>query len=750
MNSHIEGAKVLLVNHAIPPWENTGTPITTLNQARGLQERGLDVAILVPSQAEVWVGFKKEKLDGFTLYRVPAFDRHRAFLGILDKEALRLFLATIAYITRDFSPDIVHINDYVGMPAEIIEVFHGRGCLVVRSVCNDEEICHQDYPVVDSGSAGKLCSGPDSATGCAVCYLTHVAGQNRERIPQNKSDRLAVVLKRRMVNIRRLYRDKIDAVVFTSEPFKNHFTAFVPVDAERIGIIPRGFISPAQRSVNPYRKATGEEVRFAFFGTLMLSKGIDVLLRAFERVAGQKSFHLDLHGSLGNPKIQTWLRRLEEEFPGRIVYHGDYQPLDFAGLAGRIDLAIVPSYFDAYNRIIRECLTCGVPVIASDFFGAFIVRDGLNGLKIPIGDDERLAAVMRRVIDEPDLIETLRAGARVTVIPTLDEEIGAIMDLYEKLLQVRRKGKAKIARGRKKREKDFYPGKNSWIRMGDVYLRGIDRLVLSILENCPNLPVSFPSALLLDTGAGYNDRDIVRERITRGEDGSYKVTFDLRGFENILGVRFDPWEGAWGRLRLDEIVAEFGSTGRKKINLSSVRAVNGELGAEGFFAFKTSDPILELRGVAGAISRLTIRGCLEFMDVYQMEEEWRQEKEAWHELLTQKDREARNQKHLLAIVKVVRGWHESEPVARPTILFGTGSLAEWILKLLDRNHFLLRCCFDNLPRAVLFHDLAVQKPSFIPGVQVIIASMHVAEIKQQLLDLGYSYDDLLSPWPEET
>jgi hypothetical protein len=45
---------------------------------------------------------------------------------------------------------------------------------------------------------------------------------------------------------------------------------------------------------------------------------------------------------------------------------------------------------------------------------------------------------------------------------------------------------------------------------------------------------------------------------------------------------------------------------------------------------------------------------------------------------------------------------------------------------------------------VLFHDLAVQKPSFIPDVQVIIASIYDSEIRQQLRDLGYKDDNLLS------
>jgi glycosyltransferase involved in cell wall biosynthesis len=758
MTSPFEGKKILLVNHAIPPLENTGTPITTLNHARGLQERGRQVAILVPSQAEVRVGFKKEIQDGYTLYRVPAFNRYQAFLGSHDKEALKLFLATIARITRDFSPDIVHINDYVGMPMEIIALFHDLGCLLVRTVCNDEEICHQDYPVVSSGLDGELCSGPTSAARCADCYRVHVAGMNGEKIRPDEKDKLAVTLAKRMAALRKLYREKIDGVVFTSVPFKDHFTSFMPIDADKIRIIPRGFKVSQRKEPNLVGKAPGQEVRFAFFGTMMFSKGTDVLFKAFERIAYRKSFHLDLHGNLGHPQFQTWLHRLEKEFPGRISFHGNYRQENFADLAGQTDVAIVPSYFDTYNRVVRECLYNGVPVIATSFFGSFIIRDGINGLMVPIGDDGALAAAMERVIDVPGLVDTLQAGARASVIPSLDDEIAAMLDLYETLLVSRPRNQAKVSQAKSKNRRDFYSGNDTWSPEGNLYLRDIDRLILSILQNSANLPVSFPSTLFVDTGAGFNAQDTVRESITHGDDGSFGVTFDLRGFETILGLRFDPWEGTWGRLRLDEIVVETESGQQRLLPLDRVHAENGALGNDGFFTFKTSDPIIELSAISGRCSTLAIRGNLEFLDVHWMEAEWAEEKKVWEaerrawaaerdalrEQLACHDQENRNLELLLTAAIVVRGWHAVESVSRPVILFGTGSLAEWVLQLIDRKRFPVRCCFDNRPRAALFHDLVVQKPAFIPDVQVIIASIFDSDIRQQLRDLGYKDENLLS------
>jgi glycosyltransferase involved in cell wall biosynthesis len=749
MTSSAEGKRILFVNHSIPPWENSGTPITTLNHARGMRDRGMQVAILIPSR-EVHAGFKKEILDGIPVYLVPAFDRYKAFLGNLERKALKLFLTTIAYITRDFAPDFVHINDYVYMPADIVALFHDLGCLVVRNVCNDEEICHQDYPVIASGLAGELCSGPTSSEKCATCYRKNVFDDDQLKVRSEKRDRLAESLEKRMATIRHLYKEKVDATVFTSSAFKTHFTSFVPVDSAKIRIIPRGFKFLKQRGSGRIEKAAGENVRFAFLGTLMFSKGSDVLLRAFERIAAQKNFHLSIHGSLGNMAFQIWLQRLDQLFPGRIVFHGNYKLDQFADLAAQIDIAIVPSYFDTYNRVVRECLYYGVPVIATDFFGAFIIRDGINGLKIPVGDDEALAAAMTRVIDEPNLIRILQSGARTTEIPSLDGEIDALADLYETLLSVRPEKQAKLPAGKKRSRHIFHSTNHSWSRDGDSYLRDIDRLLLSILQNTDKLPISFSSTLFVDTGAGFSSQNAIQQRISLGDDGSFQVTFDLRLFSTILAARFDPWEGLWGRLRLDELFVEDSSGQRRNIPLAGVRPANGEMGIDGFITFKTSDPIVEIPEVTGECTSLTIRGCLQHFDVYWMEAQWENERQIYSRQRDQYRREISIAQLLLEIAKLLRGLHQGEQISMPLVLFGTGALAEWVLQLLDRQRFPVLCCFDNRPRDTTFHGLAVQKPDFIPGVHVIIASMHIAEIRRQLRELGYADGDVLSLRIEES
>jgi glycosyltransferase involved in cell wall biosynthesis len=56
--------------------------------------------------------------------------------------------------------------------------------------------------------------------------------------------------------------------------------------------------------------------------------------------------------------------------------------------------------------VINEALNRGLPVIATDAVGAVaggLVRDGHNGLVVPAGERDALAAAINRLAAEPEL-----------------------------------------------------------------------------------------------------------------------------------------------------------------------------------------------------------------------------------------------------------------------------------------------------------------------------------------------------------
>jgi glycosyltransferase involved in cell wall biosynthesis len=70
--------------------------------------------------------------------------------------------------------------------------------------------------------------------------------------------------------------------------------------------------------------------------------------------------------------------------------------------------------------VVNEAMHQGTPVIASDAVGAVaggLVRDGRNGLVVPAGDAQALAARITALAANPELRERLSQAAKHDVEP---------------------------------------------------------------------------------------------------------------------------------------------------------------------------------------------------------------------------------------------------------------------------------------------------------------------------------------------
>ena len=126
--------RILFVNHSIYPFENSGTPISTLNHALGMKELGMDVAVLIPSP-DVKAGYEKQRNEKFVLYKLPRLDNYKAFLGEVQPLVLDEYFQIVKNILADFRPDVVQINDYVYMPETIISLFAMTVTFVLYGTC---------------------------------------------------------------------------------------------------------------------------------------------------------------------------------------------------------------------------------------------------------------------------------------------------------------------------------------------------------------------------------------------------------------------------------------------------------------------------------------------------------------------------------------------------------------------------------------------------------------------------------------
>jgi GT2 family glycosyltransferase len=100
-----------------------------------------------------------------------------------------------------------------------------------------------------------------------------------------------------------------------------------------------------------------------------------------------------------------------------------------------LDALVVPSVWpETSPLVIREAFLAGRPVIASDIGGIpELVDHAQNGLLFAPGDIDGLARALRRLADEPGLLDRLKTGAAATAVRSLDEDVTATRRLYESL-----------------------------------------------------------------------------------------------------------------------------------------------------------------------------------------------------------------------------------------------------------------------------------------------------------------------------
>ena len=77
-------------------------------------------------------------------------------------------------------------------------------------------------------------------------------------------------------------------------------------------------------------------------------------------------------------------------------------------------IACLPSYREGLPKSLLEAAACGLPIVATDAPGCReVVRDGVNGLLVPVRDAAALAEALRELIDDAGLRRRMGEQSRV-------------------------------------------------------------------------------------------------------------------------------------------------------------------------------------------------------------------------------------------------------------------------------------------------------------------------------------------------
>jgi glycosyltransferase involved in cell wall biosynthesis len=120
---------------------------------------------------------------------------------------------------------------------------------------------------------------------------------------------------------------------------------------------------------------------------------------------------LELAGD-GDEREALEARAHELGLDGRVRFLGSLPRDEVLALFRRADAALLSSAWENFPHTLVEALAVGTPAIATDVGGVpEIVTDGENGLLVPAGDPDALAAAIRRFTGDEELRARLTAAA---------------------------------------------------------------------------------------------------------------------------------------------------------------------------------------------------------------------------------------------------------------------------------------------------------------------------------------------------
>jgi glycosyltransferase involved in cell wall biosynthesis len=155
-----------------------------------------------------------------------------------------------------------------------------------------------------------------------------------------------------------------------------------------------------------------------YVGALEAAKGVETLAAAWPEIA--RALPRARLVVVGRGPLAPLVRRLGVE-------HVAEEPPE--GVAARMDAAtvlVVPSLTEGLGRVILESFARGRGVVASATGGIEdLVADGVEGLLVPAGDADALAAALVRVLSDPGLAARLGSAAQARF-----ESLGLTLESY--------------------------------------------------------------------------------------------------------------------------------------------------------------------------------------------------------------------------------------------------------------------------------------------------------------------------------
>jgi glycosyltransferase involved in cell wall biosynthesis len=207
---------------------------------------------------------------------------------------------------------------------------------------------------------------------------------------------------------------RADRVVFDSYPNFRQLQRRLHISPSRVAVVPLGVDTQVYRFVaSSIRRDLGISQTCPLVltvGRLEPRKGQHILCDAIPGIAErfpEARFVLvgrDSSTAPGGGSFREWIesRTQERGFADRLLFL-DFIPIaDLVALMSACDVFVVPSLEESFGLVTAEAMACGRPVVATaKGIAPELGLDGTNGVVVPVGDSNALAAGVTEVLSLP-------------------------------------------------------------------------------------------------------------------------------------------------------------------------------------------------------------------------------------------------------------------------------------------------------------------------------------------------------------
>jgi glycosyltransferase involved in cell wall biosynthesis/GT2 family glycosyltransferase len=413
------GRRIVHLVHGWPPFQHAGTELYAAWLVRQQAERAHVAVYTRGADMARADGEAVELLDGGV--RVRLLTNHFTARDPVRRNAIadRRLDFDFERFLREEQPDLLHVHHLAGHAFSLMRVARRLGIPIVLQLQDWWFLCAR-VNLLDAN--GNRCSGPALAKCSSCATLT--------RIPP------LVVTNRAMHVLRRLRAKRAVSLANAFVAGSNAIRA----DYERAGFIP----GSTPFHVIPYgidlsrpsgvRSPRARPVRFGYVGSILPHKGVHTAVEAMRGFsAAEASFHV-WGDATASPEYVDGLRRMAGD---AVIFEGTFREEEKPRVFESMDVLLVPSIgLESFGLAAREAMTCGVPVVAtegaalSEMFGR-----GTCGDFFAPGDAGALRAILRRIVDDPSVIE--RWAAALPVPKHSDAHALEIERVYDSVLKTR-------------------------------------------------------------------------------------------------------------------------------------------------------------------------------------------------------------------------------------------------------------------------------------------------------------------------